>query len=152
MNTENSKAREYVTVLVAGQLFGVPVLSVRDVLREQPLTPIPLASPEIVGALNLRGRVVTAIDLRTRLGLPPREEGASSMNLVVALDGELYSFLVDEVGDVLKLDMETYEVVSDTLEAVWAQVTMGLHRLDKDLMLVLDIEAVLGDRGAEEAA
>jgi len=73
------------------------------------------------------------------------------MNLVVAQDGELYSFLVDEVGDVLKLDMSTYETVSDTLESVWAQVTMGLHRLDKDLMLVLDIEAVLGER-EEEAA
>ena len=151
MKSDKNEVCEYVTVRVGGQLFGVPVLSVRDVLREQPLTPIPLAAPEIAGALNLRGRVVTAVDLRTRLGLERREKGASCMNLVVAQDGELYSFLVDEVGDVLKLDMSTYELVSDTLEAVWAQVTMGLHRLDKDLMLVLDIEAVLGER-EEEAA
>src|SRR3546814_8670073 len=109
MTMEQIDFREYVSVTVASQRLGIPVLLVQDVLRAQPLTRIPLAPPEIAGSLNLRGRIVTAVDVRTRLGLPPRDKDAPFMNVVVEHDGELYSLIVDSVGDVLGLTSDTYE-------------------------------------------
>jgi purine-binding chemotaxis protein CheW len=92
------------TLTVAGQLCGVPVLSVRDVLGAQVITRIPLAPREVAGSLNLRGRIVTAVDLRSRLGLPAREAGEGAMSVVVEVGGELYSLLADQVGEVLSLN------------------------------------------------
>lgn len=151
MSSEDKDLCEYVTVMISGQRFGVPVLLVQDVLRAQPLAHIPLAPAEVVGSLNLRGRVVTAIDLRIRLGMEPQAEGESSMNVVVEQGGELYSLIVDAVGDVLTLSMDTYEPTPVTLEPGWRDLTEGLHRLEDDLMLILNIEAVLGDAIAEAA-
>tara|TARA_R110002110_G_scaffold414147_2_gene643344 strand:+ start:66066 stop:66521 length:456 start_codon:yes stop_codon:yes gene_type:complete len=151
MSSETIELCEYVTVVIDGQSFGVPVLLVQDVLREQPLTHIPLAPPEIAGSLNLRGRVVTAIDLRTRLGVERRADDLPSMNVVVEQDGELYSLIVDAVGDVLALTIETYEPSPATLDPLWLDLTDGLHRLDDDLMLILDIRQVLGEEVAEAA-
>ena len=95
------------TLTVGGQTCGLPVLVVRDVLGAQTITPIPLAPAEIQGAMNLRGRIVTAVDLRLRLGLPPRPDaeagGAAPMSIVVEQGGELYSMLADAVGDVISL-------------------------------------------------
>lgn len=152
MNSDNSKICEYVTVVVCGQRFGVPVLLVQDVLRELPLTHIPLASSEISGALNLRGRVVTAIDLRACLGRDPRNEGETSMNVVVEQGGELYSIIVDTVGDVLSLSEDTYEPTPATMDPTLRGYTDGLHRLDEDLMLILDIDQVVGADDRDEAA
>src|ERR1700739_730549 len=89
---------EFVSITVAGQHFGIPVLQVQDVLGPQRITRIPLAPPEVAGSLNLRGRIVTAIDLRTRLRLPPLPEAKKGMSVVVDHEGELYSILVDAVG------------------------------------------------------
>src|SRR3984885_2027362 len=90
-----------VTLTVGEQLCGVPVLSVRDILGEQTITRIPLAPPEIAGSLNLRGRIVTAVDLRRRLQLPPVEAGHKKMSVVTELGGELYALLVDQVSEVM---------------------------------------------------
>src|SRR5215813_314004 len=87
--------RDYVTMSIADQLFGIPVLKVQDVLGPQTITRVPLAPPEVAGSLNLRGRIVTAIDVRLRLGLEPRANQKPSMSVVVEHDGELYSVLVD---------------------------------------------------------
>lgn len=153
MQLDNKDLCEYVTVVICGQRFGVPVLLVQDVIRERPLTHIPLAPSEVAGALNLRGRVVTAIDLRIRLGMEPREEAAvPPMNVVVEQGGELYSLIVDSVGDVLNLSMDTYEPAPATMDQKWRGFTDGLHRLDGDLMLVLNIDRVLGDELVDEAA
>src|SRR5271155_4711212 len=92
-----------VTLTVADQLCGVPVLGVRDILGEQVITRIPLAPPEIAGSLNLRGRIVTAIDLRRRLRLPPAPPGTPRMSVVAEQAGELYALLVDQVAEVLSL-------------------------------------------------
>ena len=95
---KQSKQLEYVTMTIAGQWFGIPVLSVQDVLGPQNIAMIPLAPPEVAGSLNLRGRIVTAIDPRVRLGLPKREEDATVMSVVVEHQGELYSLLIDQYG------------------------------------------------------
>ncbi len=143
--------KEFVTVTIADQRFGIPVLSVQDVLTEQRLTHIPLASPEIVGALNLRGRTVTAIDLRIRLGLDPREEGVSCMNVVVEYDSEHYSLMVDSVGDVLALSDDDYEANPITLDPVWREIADGLYRLEEGLLIVLDVSRLFDETTTEAA-
>jgi purine-binding chemotaxis protein CheW len=142
--------REYVSMTVAGQLFGIPVLTVQDVLGEQRITCVPLALPEVAGTLNLRGRIVTAIDMRRRLRLPPREKGAA-MNVVVDRSGELYSLIVDSVGEVLSLPAEQFERNPSTLEATWREVSVGVYRLENGLMVVLDVEKLLDIKRAEAA-
>jgi purine-binding chemotaxis protein CheW len=135
-------AQEFASVIVGGQLFGIPVLQVQDVLGPQRLTRIPLAPKEIAGSLNLRGRIVTAVDLRTRLGLPPAEDPKSSMSVVVDHGGELYSFVVDQVGEVLSLS-EGFEPSPPTLDPLWRDVSAGIYRLDGTLLVVLDVARLL---------
>jgi purine-binding chemotaxis protein CheW len=143
--------REFVSMTVAGQLFGIPVLTVQDVLGEQRITRVPLALPEVAGTLNLRGRIVTAIDMRRRMGLPPREAGQNGMNVVVDRSGELYSLIVDSVGEVLSLPADLYERNPSTLEAMWREVSVGVYRLQNELMVVLDVTRLLDIKRAEAA-
>jgi purine-binding chemotaxis protein CheW len=138
-----------VTLTVADQLCGVPVLAVRDILGEQVITRIPLAPPEIAGSLNLRGRIVTAIDLRRRLRLPPAPPGQARMSVVAEQGGELYALLVDQVSEVLSLDAAQFERNPATLEKCWAQFSTGIFRLDGRLLVVLDVSRLLALAGEE---
>jgi purine-binding chemotaxis protein CheW len=114
------------------------------VLGAQTITRIPLAPPEVAGSLNLRGRIVTAIDLRRRLGLPPRGEAqAGPMSVVVDRDGELYSLLADEVGEVLPLPRADRAPNPPTLDPHWHEISVGVHRMDDKLLIVLDVERIL---------
>lgn len=131
------------TLTVAGQLCGIPVLGVRDVLGPQAITRIPLAPPEVAGSLNLRGRIVTAIDLRRRLAMPARGPEAKAMSVVVEHQGELYSLLADQVGDVLTLNIAERAANPLTLEASWKEVSLGVHRLGEQLLVVLDVERLM---------
>lgn len=137
------QSAEFVTVTIAEQLFGIPVLVVQDVLGPQKITKIPLAPPEVGGALNLRGRIVTAIDVRRRLGLPPREDDGKRMSVVVEHGGELYSLIVDAVGEVLSMSADTYEPNPSTLDATWREVSGGIYRLNGELMIVLEVDNML---------
>ena len=108
MSNDNNKATseqvtEYVTVMIGGQLFGLPISRVQDVFMPDRVTRVPLSAPEIAGVLNLRGRIVTAIDMRRRLGLPPRTDDKPSMAVGIELKGESYGLLIDTVGEVMKL-------------------------------------------------
>ena len=131
------------TLTVAGQLCGVPVLMVRDVLGLQAITRIPLAPAEVAGSLNLRGRIVTAIDLRTRLGLPPREAGQPAMSVVVEVSGELYSLLADQVGEVLSPDPAERSANPATLDENWRGFSLGVHRLGESLLILVDVERLM---------
>src|ERR1700722_8907721 len=133
----------YVTLTVAGQSCGIPVLGVRDILAEQPITRIPLAPPDIAGSLNLRGRIVTAIDLRRRLNLAPREPGQKCMSVVAEQGGELYALLVDQVLEVMSLDGNLFERNPPTLERNWALFSNGIYRLDGRLLVILDVARLL---------
>jgi purine-binding chemotaxis protein CheW len=146
------EAHEYVSIIIAGQQFGIPVLQVQDVLGPQRITRIPLAPAEVAGSLNLRGRIVTAIDLRTRLGLPKRAAGEQSMSVVVDQDGEAYSLLVDNVGEVLSLSAATFERNPATLAPAWREVSDGIHRLDGSLLIILDVGRLLDITGKADAA
>jgi purine-binding chemotaxis protein CheW len=141
---EGAGTGELVTVTVGGQLFGIPVLQVQDVLGPQRITRIPLAPAEIAGSLNLRGRIVTAIDLRVRLGLAQAAERDGRMSVVVEHGGELYSLLVDVVGEVLTVDPATCERNPGTLDAFWRDVSAGICKLEGELLVILDVARLLG--------
>jgi purine-binding chemotaxis protein CheW len=134
---------DYVTMTIADQLFGIPVLQVQDVLGQQRITRIPLAPPEVAGSLNLRGRIVTAIDVRLRLGLPPRPRDDHDMSIVVDHQGELYSLMVDSVGEVLSVDSREFERNPATLDPLWREVSVGIYRLNEQLLVVLDVSQLL---------
>lgn len=136
-------AASFVTMTVRDQLCGIAVLSVRDIIVTRAMTRIPLAPPEIAGSLNLRGRIVTAVDLRRRLGLLARDAGQPSMSVVVERGGELYSLVVDQVREVIELDGQRLEPNPPTLGAAWREFSRGIHRLQSDLLVVLDIERLL---------
>ncbi len=130
---------EYVTMFTDGQMFGIPVLLVQDVLGPQKITKIPLSPPEVAGALILRGRIVTAIDVRRRLGLDDLPPDNPGMCIVVEHGADLYSLIVDSVGEVLSLPGDQFEPAPSTLNPAWAKVCKGIYRLDEHLMLVLDV-------------
>ncbi len=141
----------FVTLTVAGQLCGVPVLSVRDILGAQIITRIPLAPPEIAGSLNLRGRIVTAIDLRRRLGLPCADARSLRMSVVAEQGGELYALLVDQVSEVMRLLASAFERNPSTLGRSWAAFSAGIYRLEDRLMVVLDVARLLALSRNDEA-
>jgi len=135
--------RVFVMLTVADQLCGVPVLAVRDILGKHAITRIPLAPAEIAGSLNLRGRIVTAIDLRERLHLPPAPADQPRMSVVAEQGGELYALLVDQVSEVMSLKASAFEHNPPTLPPIWAQFSTGIYRLDSRLLVVLDVGKLL---------
>jgi len=141
---DRNRTEDFVTMSIGGQTFGVPVLDVRDVLGPQRITRVPLAPPEIAGSLNLRGRIVTAVNMRQRLGLAPAEHPEQAMAVVVEHEDEHFSLLVDEVGEVLRLSERQKDHNPATLDLQWRQIADGLYRLDGNLLIVLNIGAVLG--------
>jgi len=149
--TSGDSVIEYVTVLLGGQLFGLPISRVQDVFMPENMTRVPLARPEIAGVLNLRGRIVTAIDMRCRLGLPKRDQTRPPMAVGIECKGESYGLLIDTVGEVLKLDDNAREPNPVNLDSRLAQISAGVHRLDGQLLVILDVERVL-DMGHEAMA
>lgn len=133
----------FVTLSLAGQLCGVPVQGVRDILIDQTIARIPLGPPEVAGSLNLRGRIVTAIDLRRRLKLPPAPEGQPRMSVVAEQGGELYALLVDQVSEVMTLRADAFERNPPTLPAEWAAFSDGVYRLQDTLLVVLNVSRLL---------
>ena len=148
---DTTNLSEYVTFTTAEQLFGLPIECVQDVFRPNSITRVPLAGPEIAGVLNLRGRIVTAIELRSRLGLSARDEGEVAMAIGIESKGESFGLLVDAVGEVLKLADDEREPNPINLDRNLGRVSSGVYRLDGHLLVVLDIERVL-DLSPEAAA
>lgn len=145
-------SEEYITVMIAEQLFGLPILEVQDVFLPESIAAVPLAGRDIAGILNLRGRIVTAIDMRRRLGLPAAGAGEERMAVGVEHKGESYGLIVDEVREVLRLSRETFEPNPANLDPRWASVSAGVHRLEGGLMVVFDVSRVLGLNPQETAA
>lgn len=139
----DQSAQEYITVLIADQLFGLPIQEVQDVFMPETVTQVPLASQDVAGVLNLRGRIVTAIDMRKRLGLPELEENKARMAVGIESNGESYGLIIDKVGEVHRLSDKTFEVNPANLDPRWMAISAGVHRLDGSLMVVIDVEKVL---------
>lgn len=152
MDESPENAVEYVTATVGGQLFGLPISRVQDVFAPERLTRVPLAPPEIAGVLNLRGRIVTAIDMRLRLGLDALAGNAPRMAVGVECKGESYGLLIDVIGEVLKLPASGREDNPVNLDPGLARVSAGVYRLEGKLLVVLDVDRVLDIAPRSEAA
>lgn len=127
-------------------LFGIDVLNVQEVLREQRMTRVPVAPPIVRGLINMRGQVVTAVDLRRRLGLGQLPEGQESMNVVVRTADGVVSFLVDEIGDIVELDADAFEAPPETLRGPARDLVTGVTAVGDHLLLALDVEVASAAR------
>jgi purine-binding chemotaxis protein CheW len=150
-------SQQFCTFLLDGHLFGVPVPQVQEVIRFQPMTPVPLAPPAVEGLINLRGQIVLAIDLRRRLSLAVRSQGDLPVNVVVRTSDGAISLLVDEIGDVIKVDESTFEVSPETLRGAVRSMILGVHKLKGNLLHLLDTDRacqvhVSGETGARSQA
>jgi purine-binding chemotaxis protein CheW len=139
----DAKVTEFITVKIADQLFGLPILKVEDVFSPQGLTEVPLSLPEVAGVLNLRGRIVTAINMRTRLQMIERRADEASMAVGIEYKGESYGLLIDSVGEVLRLREDALEPNPTNLNPNWSAVSAGVYQLSGELMVVLDVSRVL---------
>ncbi|MGN6462553.1 MAG: chemotaxis protein CheW [Pseudolabrys sp.] len=144
--------REFVTATIGGQMFGLPILRVQDVFVVDRLTRVPLAPAEIAGVLNLRGRIVTIVDMRMRLGLERADAPARLMAIGVEARGESYGLLIDAIGEVMKLDDESCEANPANLDPRLSAVSTGIYRLDGSLLIALDLDKVLEIGGVATAA
>ncbi len=133
-----AQAKQFCTFHVDKYLFGVLVLDVQEVLKYQDLTDVPLSRDEIHGLINLRGQIISAIDLRSRMNHPPRPEDQKPMNVVIRTNNEVVSFLVDTIGDVLDVDENSFEMAPDTVDADTRELVTGVYKLEGRLLLVLD--------------
>jgi len=149
--TEEADINDYVTFTTAGQIFGLPIERVQEVFKPAHITRVPLASSQIAGVLNLRGRIVTAIDMRSRLDLHVEDESQARMAIGIESRAESFGLLVDALGEVLKLPDGAREANPINLDRKLARVSAGVHRLDGQLLVVLDVDRVL-ELGAEAAA
>lgn len=140
---KNTNEKEFLTIHIADQLFGIPVLQVEDVLGKQQVTQIPLSAPAVAGALNLRGRIVTAVDVRLCLGLESHTEDQKSMSVVIEEGHDLYSLIIDDVGDVLKLKDKDFESTPATLNPLWKSVALGIYKMDGQILVILDVPKLL---------
>jgi purine-binding chemotaxis protein CheW len=143
LKSDNIDALEFVTATVDGQLFGLPIDRVQDVFAPTRLTRVPLAPSEVAGVLNLRGRIVTVIDMRRRLGFQTRPNAASDMAIGIERDGEAYGLLVDSVGEVMQISDEARAPNPVNLDPRLAALSAGVFRLERGLLIVLDIDRVL---------
>jgi purine-binding chemotaxis protein CheW len=132
--------KQFCTFYVDDILLGIEVLAVQEVLRYQEFSEIPLAPPEIQGLINLRGQIITAINLRSRMHLPPGKNEKNSLNVVTRINNEVVSFLVDSVGDVLEVDDESFEPVPSTVDASTRELVTGVYKLEgRRLLMILDV-------------
>jgi purine-binding chemotaxis protein CheW len=138
--TMSSPHKQLVTFNLNSLFFGVDVLKVQEVIRFQEMTRVPTASPVVEGLINLRGQIITAIDLRRRLDLQPRPEGQFPMNVVVRTDEGALSFLVDEIGDVVEIADESFEKIPETVGGIVRDLIDGVYKLEGRLLLVLNTE------------
>jgi purine-binding chemotaxis protein CheW len=141
-------SRQFATFLVNDLFFGVGVREVQEVLRFQAMTRVPLAPKVLRGLINLRGQIVTAIDMRERLGIPPAERAELPINLIVRADEGAVSLLVDEIGDVIDVDSASFERVPETFSEGIKQIIDGVYKLDGQLLLVMNTDRTLQILGA----
>lgn len=140
-----AEQQEFVTMEVGGQLFGVSVMGVQDVLRNQNIANVPLSSDVVAGSLNLRGRIVTAIDMRVRLGMEPFESYKSAMHVVVPFKEEFFSLVVDRVGEVMMLPMEGFDKAPANMEPSWRELSSGVFKLEKQLLIILNVATIINN-------
>lgn len=143
-DVRQDERQQFVTMTVAGKLLGLPILEVHDIVVPERITPVPLASPEVAGLINLRGRIVTAIDMRRVLHVPAADGGEGRrVGVTISYRGETYTLLVDSVGEVVELDADGFESNPPTLDPRWRHLSDGVFRLKDGLLVVLNADRVM---------
>ncbi len=132
--------KQYCTFYLNDLMFGIDVLKVQEIILPQEMTEVPLSTPSIRGLINLRGQVVTAIDLRRWLGFVPVANGNKAMNVVIRAEEDILSFLVDDISDVLEPDEGSFELPPETLEENIRELINGVYKLENQLLLVMNAE------------
>lgn len=145
--SETGHTRPYVTMMIGEQLFGLPAAEVEDAHILSNITPVPLASPEVAGVLNIRGNIVTAIDLARCLGLEPHDTSGENNSIVVEYRDAQFGLLVDEIKDVVNLDPNDLEECPQTLDPSWKEVAVGIFRVEGDLMIIASVEQLMEQVG-----
>jgi purine-binding chemotaxis protein CheW len=140
---EIEATQDYLVIYLADQIFGIPVLQIQDVLGARDVTRVPLAPPEVSGSLNLRGRIVTAINVRKKLDLGDYEGDKDPLSVVVEHEGELYSLVIDRVGDVIGIKDKEVKETPPTLDDLWRSISNGIYRMEGNLLIVLDVAKLL---------
>ena len=135
--------KQFCTFYLDDLFFGIDVLKVQEIIRYQEMTPVPLAPPVVRGLINLRGQVVTAMDLRRRLGLAQRSSSSLPMNVIIRTEDDTVSFLVDEIGDVVEPQESTFEPPPETIRGSVRQLIDGVYKLEGQLLLVMDAERTM---------
>jgi purine-binding chemotaxis protein CheW len=141
--SSTQSSRQFSTFFLDGLYFGVEVLKVQELIRYQEMTRVPLASRVVRGLINLRGQIVTAIDLRCRLNMPERPADRVPMNVVVRTEDGAVSLLVDEIGDVVEVRDEQFERAPETIKGRATDLITGVYKMPERLLLVLDVERVI---------
>jgi purine-binding chemotaxis protein CheW len=149
--SQDAEAAQLVTVYIGDQIFGLPILKVRDVFIVSGLTPVPLAPPSVAGLFNLRGRVMTLLDMRAILGLPGSDDDAQRIAVGIEWQGESFGLLVDKVHEVMALTAATREANPPNLDPRWASLSVGVHRLPAQLLVELSLDALFSERMAKAA-
>lgn len=147
-----AQTSQFCTFYLDKLLFGVELQGVQEVMRSLDMTRVPLAPSVVRGLINLRGQIVTAVDLRRRLGLEPSPPGFRTMNVVVRSEDGAVSLLVDEIGDVVEVEEDTFEPPPETLRGSVRGMILGVHKLDNRLLHVLDIEKACEMQDSMETA
>ena len=132
---------------LAGMSFGVNAVEVQEIMRAQPVTRVPLADAAVAGLMNLRGQIVTTIDLRTRLGLPPRAATDKAINVVIRCADGLFSLLVDSIGDVVEPASESFEAIPENVPALFRELIAGAYKLEDKLLFVLVLDRIVAGEG-----
>mgnify|MGYP002640094787 FL=1 len=143
--------KQFCTFYLDNHTFGVKVEQVQEVFRYQEMTKVPLAPREVRGLINLRGQIITALDLRLRLGMQPMPEGKLPMNVVVRTEDGVVSLLVDEIGDVLQVPEDVYESPPETIPQEVRKLVLGVYKLEGRLLLILDSEKAVNVTGSVPA-
>ncbi len=138
-----SDSLQFATFYLDQLFFGVEVRAVQEVVRYQPMTRVPLAPPMVQGLINLRGQIVTALDLRSRLGLLPRSDSELPMNVVLRTEDGAVSLLVDQIGDVIDTRPDLFEPPPETVRGTAREMIRGAYKLEGRLLLILDHGQVL---------
>lgn len=132
--------RKYCTFYLDDLFFGVEVENVQEVFKYQEMTRVPLAHSVVRGLINLRGQIITAIDLRARLGMDELPDGQLPMNVVVRTEEGVVSLLVDKIAEVLEVSEDNFERPPDTIDEITRELVLGVYKLENKLLLTLDTE------------
>ena len=136
-------ALSFVTATIADQLFGIPIGRAHDVFTVATVTPVPLAPPDVLGLMNLRGRVVTALDIRQRLGFPRSALAPGALAIGIESGGDAFGLVVDRIGEIVTVDGSGLDDNPVHLDTIWSDLSRGVYRLENELLVVLDVDAVL---------